>query len=160
MDKIYGATGRQDGLDRIGQNKYELFYGFGKDNESAETGYNYRQRFSYKPSLEEIKETIKATINEATAAKIQSGFVWEGINVWLSMEQQANFNMIASSGIIFPVTLKLGEDANGEPRYYEFESVEEFNEFRLQVTDFILKTLKEGYEEKDALEKDMSAYID
>lgn len=32
MEKRYGAVGRQDGLYKIGRNKWELIYGFGKDN--------------------------------------------------------------------------------------------------------------------------------
>ena len=38
MKKIYGATERQEGLYKIGRNKRELIYGFGKDSEEAETG--------------------------------------------------------------------------------------------------------------------------
>jgi hypothetical protein len=159
MDKIYGATARQDGLYKIGRNKWELIYGYGKDNDSAETGYNYRQRFTMKPSLDEIKEIIKATINEATSARIQSGFVWNDINVWLSTEQQSNFSQIALGGVDYPLTLKLGEAEDGSPLYHTFNSSDEFEGFRKEVTNFILKAVTEGYAEKDALDADMSAYV-
>jgi hypothetical protein len=158
MNKIYGATERQDGLYLIGRNKWELIYGFGKDDETAETGYNYRQRFTRKPTLDEIKEILKTTINEATAAKIQSGFVWNGIIVWLSTEQQSNFNQIALGGVDYPLTLKLGEKSDGSPSYFTFNSSDEFDEFRKAVTNFILKAVTEGYAEKDALDNDMSAF--
>jgi hypothetical protein len=158
MNKIYGATERQDGLYLIGRNKWELIYGFGKDDDSADTGYNYRQRFTRKPTLDEIKEILKTTINEATAAKIQSGFEWNGINVWLSTEQQSNFNQIALGGIDYPLTLKLGEGTDGSPLYHTFNSSDEFDEFRKAVTNHILKVVTEGYAEKDALDKDMTAF--
>lgn len=32
MDKIYGASIRQDGLQKVGRNRWDLFYGFGKDD--------------------------------------------------------------------------------------------------------------------------------
>jgi hypothetical protein len=158
MNKVYGAEARQDGLYSIGRNKWELIYGFGKDSEDAGTGYNYRQRFTYKPTLAEIKETIKATINEATSERILSGFVWNDISVWLSMEQQSNFNQIALGSVDYPLTLKLGESADGMPLYNTFNSAEEFSDFHGAVTKHILGAIQSGYEEKDALDKDMSVF--
>lgn len=38
MEKVYGSPVRQDGLYKVGRNKWELIYGFGKDDETAESG--------------------------------------------------------------------------------------------------------------------------
>ena len=62
MKKIYGATERQDGLYKIGRNKWELIYGFGKDSEKAETGYNYRERYSHKPTPDEVKAVDRKSV--------------------------------------------------------------------------------------------------
>ena len=83
MEKIYGAKERQDGLYSIGRNKWELFYGFGKDNPDDESGYNWRQKFKQKPNLADIRAIIKETINNETDHKIIEGFVWKGMPVWL-----------------------------------------------------------------------------
>ena len=48
LEKIYGATARQDGLYKIGRNKYELIYGYGVDGEN---GYNWRRRYRNLPTV-------------------------------------------------------------------------------------------------------------
>ena len=67
MEKVYGSPVRQDGLYKIGRNKWELIYGFGKDNEADSTGWNWRKRYARRPSLEEIKEEIVGAIKEESA---------------------------------------------------------------------------------------------
>lgn len=54
MEKVYGSSVRQDGLYKVGHNKWELIYGFGKDNEQDENGWNWRHRFTGKPTIDEI----------------------------------------------------------------------------------------------------------
>lgn len=70
MEKVYGATSAQNGLYHIGRNKWEVIYGFGKDNQESETGYNYRLQYSYLPRQEVIKRDIVETINEIVRDKI------------------------------------------------------------------------------------------
>lgn len=36
MEKVYGATSAQNGLYHIGRNKWEVIYGFGKDNQESD----------------------------------------------------------------------------------------------------------------------------
>ena len=88
LEKIYGATARQDGLYKIGRNKYELIYGYGVDGEN---GYNWRRRYRNLPTVEELKTDIEDTINALTDEKILNGFSWNGKNVYLSSENQFNF---------------------------------------------------------------------
>ena len=45
MEKIYGTKKRQDCLVRTGRSKWILFYGFGKDDENSENGWEYRHTF-------------------------------------------------------------------------------------------------------------------
>ena len=90
MDKIYGASIRQDGLQKVGRNRWDLFYGFGKD-EDNEMGYNWRTSFDHQPTIEEVKETITAQISTNTQKAIIEGYKWKEHLVWLSSENQANY---------------------------------------------------------------------
>lgn len=152
MEKIYGATERQDGLYSIGRNKWELFYGFGKDNPDDETGYNWRQKFKQKPSLADIRAIIKETINNETDRKILEGFVWKGMPVWLSTENQFNYKAaydlaVQTNGATLPVRFKFGTDE--APVYYTFESIEDFSNFYTLAMVHINTVLNEGWAEKD-----------
>ncbi len=152
MKKIYGSKERQDGLYSIGRNKWELIYGFGKDNPDDETGYNYRQRFTSKPSPKEIESIIKATINDEIDEKILSGFVWRDMPVWLSTENQFNYKAaydlaVQSGGETLPVKFKFGTDEN--PLYFMFENLEDFTDFYISSTKFVSETLEAGWKEKD-----------
>lgn len=152
MEKIYGAKERQDGLYSIGRNKWELFYGFGKDNPDDESGYNWRQKFKQKPSLADIRAIIKETINNETDHKILEGFVWKGMPVWLSTENQFNYKAaydlaVQTNGATLPVRFKFGTDA--VPLYYNFESLEDFADFYTQAMVHINTVLNEGWAEKD-----------
>lgn len=152
MEKIYGAKERQDGLYSIGRNKWELFYGFGKDNPDDESGYNWRQKFKQKPSLADIRAIIKKTINDETDRKILEGFVWKGMPVWLSTENQFNYKAaydlaVQTNGATLPVRFKFGTDA--APVYYTFESLEDFSNFYTLAMVHINTVLNEGWAEKD-----------
>lgn len=154
MQKIYGATGRQDGLYKIGRNKYELIYGFGKDTEDAETGYNYRQRFNHVPTPEEVKLLIISTINADTDEKILNGFSWKGKRVWLSTENQFNYKAaydlaVQKGGATLPVTFKFGTDE--APEYHTFNDMAEFTDFYTQSLAHVSTALAAGWSEKDAL---------
>lgn len=151
MKKIYGTKERQDGLYSIGRNKWELIYGFGKDNPEDATGYDYRQRFSEKPTLKEIEEIIKAHINDLTDAKILSGFSWRGMPVWLSQENQFNYKVahdlaIQTGGASLPVKFKFGTD--DEPQYHIFETVEDISDFFMKSVKFVDDVLNAGWDEK------------
>lgn len=155
MEKIYGTTIRQDGLMKIGRREYELFYGFGKDNDTAETGYNYRHTFNHKPTIEEIKEVIIAQINKNTDEKILNGLVWHDMPIWLSSENQFNYKAaydlaIQSGGETLPVTFKFGTDE--EPVYHTFDSMDEFQDFYTSSLAYVQQTLLDGWNEKDNID--------
>lgn len=155
MEKIYGATERQDGLYPIGRNRWELFYGFGKDNPEAATGYNWREKFRYKPCLTEIRTIIKEVINKETDRKILEDFVWKGMPVWLSTENQFNYKAaydlaVQTNGATLPIRFKFGTDAT--PVYYDFETLEDFADFYTKAMAHINTALYEGWTEKDMVD--------
>ena len=158
MEKRYGATASQNGLFTIGRNKWALFYGFGKDNPEAESGYNYYHVFTgRKPSWDEVKALIVSQINANTDAKILSGFVWKDMPVWLSFENQFNYKVdydraVQSGGKSLPVTFKFGTD--DEVIYHSFESLNEITDFYESATAFVKEALADGWAEKDSLKEE------
>lgn len=129
MLKIYGATAAQNGLYKIGRKKWEVIYGFGKDSEDADTGYNYRQRYDHRPSLEEIKADIVAEIKNESELRLKYGIKWNGFTVEYSEMLKTDLIGLLvglNGGIMsFPQQINLGSNANGIPNTYTFNSAEE-----------------------------------
>lgn len=108
-------------------------------------------------TMAEIKKAVLDYINAKTDERILSGFVWNGVNVWLSSENQRNFSeaqrvALMTNGQSLPVTFKLGEDADGQPLYHEFTTTEELTGFYLSAVAFIQQCLNEGWQEKDNID--------
>lgn len=157
MEKRYGATERNDRLMQIGRSKWELIYGFGTDGVS---GWTWRERFSRKPTMDEIKDIIVKQINANTDEKILSGLIWKDMPIWLSAENQFNYKAaydlaVQTGGASLPVTFKFGTDAS--PIYYTFETLEDFNDFYTTSLTFIQTTLAECWREKDSVNWDAFA---
>lgn len=111
------------------------------------------QTFDHKPSLKETSKTILDWYNSEIDKKILSGFVWNNIPVWLSMENQFNYKAaydiaIQSGGEILP-TFKFG--TTEEPVYYKFESFEDLKDFYLKAMTYITQVLSEGWSTKDTI---------
>ena len=142
---------------KIGRNKWELIYGYGTDGVS---GWTYRERFEYKPTLEEIKEIIIAQINRNVEEKILCGLVWKDMPIWLSTENQFNYKAaydlaVQTGGQSLPVKFKFGTDE--APVYYTFTTLEGLQEFFMTSLAFVQRVLDEGWQEKDNL--DLSVFI-
>lgn len=151
MEKVFGTEERHDSLIEHGTKKVTLIYGFGEENGQ---GYDYRHTFDHRPTHAEVKDVIHSQINADTDQKVLSGCVWNGKNVWLSAENQRNFSeaqraAMISNGAKLPITFKIGE-ANGEPIYHQFQTVDELTEFYLYVVDYIQNCIGEGWVLKDA----------
>ncbi|MCH4241683.1 MAG: hypothetical protein LKF81_07240 [Prevotella sp.] len=152
FDKIYGATQRQDGLTKIGRNKYEAIYGFGKDTMG---NYNWREMFTKKPSVDTIRESIYQVINDAVSEKILSGMTYNGNQVWLSAENQRNyqiaaFRLKAGDETILPVKVKMGTDAS--PVITEFATTADYLKFFNGISDHISDTVNAGWIEKTSVD--------
>lgn len=152
MEKRYGATERNDRLMKIGRNKWELIYGYGTDGVS---GWTYRERFTRKPTMEEIKEIIIAQINRNVEEKILCGLVWKEMPIWLSTENQFNYKAaydlaVQTSGQSLPVKFKFGTDE--APVYHTFTTLEELQEFYMTSLAFVQQVLDDGWQEKDTLD--------
>ena len=139
---------------KIGRNKWELIYGYGTDGVS---GWTYRERFEYKPTLEEIKEIIIAQVNRNVEEKILCGLMWRDMPIWLSTENQFNYKAaydlaVQTGGQSLPVKFKFGTD--DEPCYHTFQTVEELTDFYVQSIKYIQGKLDIGWDKKDAFSLD------
>lgn len=156
MEKVYGSPKRQDGLYKVGLNTYELIYGFGKENPDDETGWNWRERFTGKPSLETIYETIQKTIDEEADRKIIYGMEWKGFPVKLDTEAQTNIlgllvNLPYDDGSMFPMNFKLGDYPDGSPAFYQFQNALELAEFAKAATEYKQSCYAECWGEKEQM---------
>jgi hypothetical protein len=111
--------------------------------------------FNHIPSIDEIKNVINSYYNTLTNQKILNGFIWNGMNVWLSTENQLNYKTaydlsLQTNGSTLPLTFKF--EKNNEICYYEFKNIADFSDFYVSMTNYIQKTLKEGWIKKDSID--------
>ena len=156
MEKIYGSPIRQDGLMKVGRNRWDLFYGFGKDDDN-EVGWNWRKTFNHQPTLEEGKDTIITQINSNAQKAILEGYEWNGHQVWLSDENQRNYTLaygLVKDGVLKSMpTIKLGSDTN--PLLYTFKDADELISFTLGVQTHIQGCLEAAWKEKEEIDWSM-----
>lgn len=117
--------------------------------------------FDHQPTQAEILQAIVEWTNAQTDEKIRTGFVWNGVSVYLSTENQYNFKAaydlaVQTGGSILPVTFKLGEDENGAAVYHEFATLEDITDFYTQAFAYINACLTAGWSAKDTIA--MEAY--
>lgn len=113
--------------------------------------------FNHIPTLKEIKKVIISYYNNIIDEKILSGFVWKGMKIWLSSENQFNYKSIydiaiQTKGENLPVKFKFGDDENIV--YYEFLELEDFSDFYYEMINYIQNTLKNGWIKKDRINWD------
>lgn len=128
-----------------------------EQNEGDSVSYQ-AETFTHKPTIAEIKDTILDWYNKKIDQEILSGFVWKGIPVWLSMENQFNYKAaydiaFQSEGEVLP-TFKLGTTEN--PVYYKFERFEDLKDFYVKSLAYVTDILNKGWQMKDTI--DWSAY--
>lgn len=136
-------------------------------SEEKDSGVTFIEtEFPYKPSMDDVKDFVKAVIDAETDERILTGFVWtvlhgddagKTVNVWLSMENQNNYseaqrlaNMMPDQ--VLPVTFKLGQNEDGTAVYDTFETVQEINMFYVQVFAYVKQCLDEGWQKKDGFD--------
>lgn len=88
-------------------------------------------------------------INAETDRKILTGFWHNGINFYLSMENQFNFKneYDLRDTLEYPVTVKTMDD------FYQIKSAKEYEEFYLAAVKFIRDCIEEGWRKKAEAEQ-------
>ena len=134
-----------------------ICYGYEEVDEENATWveiYIYKKQIS-QITLDDVKKAIIADINAKTDEKILTGFVWNGLPVWLSPENQRNFSeadrKAEKNPDILPIVFKIGEQ-DGQPVYHTFETYEELDGFYTQAFSYIQRCLSEGWQRKDAFD--------
>lgn len=127
--------------------------------------------FPHRPTADEIRQAIIDWYDRQTDEMILTGYQWnvlhgtdagKTVNVWLSMENQKNYESFHNAAILhpnlvtFPQRYKLGEDECGRALYEEFQNVEELVSFYLGGVAHINGCIAEGWRKKDSL--DLSLY--
>ena len=123
------------------------------------TAFYMEEEFDHKPTAEEIRGMVTEWSNNQTNAAILSGFTYEDAPVWLSQENQFNYQSayslaVQTGGATLPVTFKFGTDS--EPVYKTFNTVESLEDFYTKAVRHILDTIAEGWKRKDDF--DLSLY--
>lgn len=118
------------------------------------------EEIGHKPTLQEIKDIVLSWYNADIDNRILSGFVWKGIPVWLSMENQFNYKAaydlaVQTNGQLLP-TFKFGTTES--PVYHKFESLEDLRDFYISVMSYVTDTLATGWQAKDKI--DWTVYED
>lgn len=108
--------------------------------------------FVGKPTDDAIKTMVADWYNTRTNEAILSGFVWNGMSVWLSSENQFNYKAaydlaVQSEGKTLPVTFKFGTDE--ELCYHTFTDVAELADFYTKAMQHIQDALADGWKSKD-----------
>lgn len=159
MEKVYGSPVRQDGLYKIGRNKWEIIYGFGKDNESAPTGWNWRKRYTRRPTLEEIKADIVGAIKEESAHRLRYGLQWNGLPVEYTEERKSDLTGIIvgiQSGFVqLPIEINLGSAEDGTPSIYTFTTAEEIGEVASLIASHKTAVAKAEWNEISTLDMEV-----
>lgn len=113
--------------------------------------------FDYIPSLKEIQDVILEYYNKEINEEIYNGCIFNGMKVWLSLENQLNYKVMydltyQTNGKNLPVTLKLGDSDN--PIYYDLKTIDDVSIFYLTTVNHIQETLKKGWLKKDSINWD------
>ena len=113
------------------------------------------EEFDHCPTDEEIKSLVIGWYNEQIDNAILMGMTYNGVQVWLSQENQFNYKAaydlaIQTAGKTLPVVFKLGTDE--KPVYKQFTTLNELSNFYNQAMTYIQNTLAKGWRTKDSID--------
>lgn len=138
--------------------KYVVAFNYVEDTIIPDYGTWTEITFDYKPGFEKIKSSIISIIDALTRDKIINDFRWNDYNVYLTIENQTNYNReyyLASStnGKNLPVTFKFEKD--GVSEFYTFKTLEELQQFYIDMSEHIRKVQSDGWETKNSINWDV-----
>lgn len=117
----------------------------------------FYKKITPNPSFEQIKAAILQDIDDTVKTQIIEDMVWNGHNVWLSLENQSNYKnaldiATRTDGSNLPYKVRFGSvDA---PEYHEFETVSELEGFWCDCSNHIVSKLNAGWALKDSIDWD------
>lgn len=138
------------------RNKWRVRWDVSTD-ESGTTSY-MEAEFDHRPSVDEVKSLIEGWISDATRERIISGFTYEGVPVWLSAENQANYERAyiqSKMGNGVSVVFKFGTD--DKPVYRKFENPADIEAFYRAFSEHIQQAQLDGWNARDSI--DLEPYL-
>ena len=138
---------------KFANGKYIISWGLEKNKDGS---YSWKYFFATKkPTPAEIKNILDAYINDNTKNSIINNFYWNGMHVYLSIENQIDYKLLFDittlcGGENLPEKIKF--NINGETIYYEFETLDEFTSFMIAMNKHIRTCLAKGNELKDSID--------
>ena len=132
---------------------YEPSY---KEGSELPYGHCYQVILPYKATEQQVYEYICGIYNKEVDAKILSGMTYNGHMVWLSNENQMNyqsmFNLACqTNGANLPEKVKLG--TIDEPYVLELDTLDKVVDFYSNVHKYISDCVAEGWEKKFKLKQ-------
>lgn len=115
-----------------------------QEHEDGSADYMEAEFLNGRPSDEVVKALIMDWYNQKVDETILKGFSYEGVQVWLSRENQFNYKAaydlaVQTNGATLPVVFKFGTDET--PVYRKFSALEELTDFYTKVMLHIQKRL-------------------
>ena len=118
-----------------------------RDTEGVQRSY-MEETFDHLPALAEIKAVINEWYNRKITDTIESGYVWNGLKVWLSTENQMNYKTaydLAFADRRGKPSCYFQAREEDNPTFYEFASMQQLQEFYTGAVKHIQETQKEGW---------------
>lgn len=117
------------------KNKWRIRWDI-QEHEDGSADYMEAEFLNGRPSDEVVKALIMDWYNQKVDETILKGFSYEGVQVWLSRENQFNYKAaydlaVQTNGATLPVVFKFGTDET--PVYREFSALEELTDFYTKV---------------------------
>lgn len=113
--------------------------------------------FNYKPSINDIKNIINNSINEKTKQYITNKFEWNGMSIYLSLENQIDYKLLLDTTLLLDganLPEKVKFKVNGENFYYSFETIDDMKDFIIAMNNHIRKHINNGNNSKDEINYD------
>ena len=155
MQKVYTDVAQVQLIECISpkRNRWAVRWDVREEGEDV-TSY-MEEIIDHAPTVEDVRQIITAWIDEKTAKEIREGLQYQGHLVWLSMENQVNYQRdysraVATAGASLPVTVKLGTDET--PVLVTFTTLEQITAFYEAVATHISSTQAAGWEYKAAID--------
>ncbi|MCD8008992.1 MAG: hypothetical protein LUF68_08725 [Clostridiales bacterium] len=131
------------------KNRWAIRWDIQPDEESGITYHEYI--FNRQPTLREIKDIILEWCNDSIKNEITAGFVWRDMPIWLSQENQLNYQAdylqaVTTNGQSLPVKCKFGMEEN--PEYFTFNELDEIKDFYESYVSYIREVQSKGWELK------------
>lgn len=118
---------------------------YGTPDEDGMTTYAVAE-YNHRPTVADVRQAVNSYYGDMVAQRILTGFVYDGLSVWLSEVNQLNYTaaMLTKAASL---TIKGGTDE--EPVYRTLTNEEEISQFVTAMREYIAACIAEGWKLRD-----------